>query len=129
MLDLYSHNVIKSTPCETAIDGSRFHAENQGTMPRARKITATKPRRYADIGWRLKQTREALGATQAEICKPIKCKQPRWNQYETGDRKITTEIAVRLCDTYDLTMDWIYRGKIGPTLPVWLLEKLYGKAN
>lgn len=97
-------------------------------MPRARKIEPTKLRRYADIGWRLAQTRTALDLNQTEICKAIRCKQPRWNQYETGERKITTEIAERLCDTYDLSLDWIYRGKMG-LLPGWLLEKLHGRAN
>jgi transcriptional regulator with XRE-family HTH domain len=97
-------------------------------MPRAKKIEPGKLRRHAAIGWRLSQTREALGVTQTEICKAIRCKQPRWNQYETGERKITLEIAERLCDTYDVTLDWIYRGKMS-LLPGWLQEKLLGRAN
>ncbi len=62
------------------------------------------------LGRRLALTREALGLTAAQLCKRIDCKPNRWSQYESGDRRITLEIADRLCDEFGLTMDWIYRG-------------------
>lgn len=61
------------------------------------------------LGNRLAQTREALGLSAAELCKRIDCKPNRWSQYESGDRKITLEIADRLCDEFGLSLDWIYR--------------------
>lgn len=61
------------------------------------------------LGNRLKHTREALGLSAAELCKTIDCKPNRWSQYENGERKITLEIADRLCDEFGLTLDWIYR--------------------
>ena len=62
------------------------------------------------LGRRLALTREALGLTAAQLCKRIDCKANRWSQYESGERRITLEIADRLCDEFGLTMDWIYRG-------------------
>lgn len=62
------------------------------------------------ISHRLRATRESLGKSQAEICRDIDCQPNRWNQYETGERRITLEIADRLCRRFGLTLDWIYRG-------------------
>ena len=62
------------------------------------------------LGRRLAITREALELSAAELCKRIDCKQNRWSQYESGDRRITLEIAERLCDEFGLSLDWIYRG-------------------
>lgn len=58
---------------------------------------------------RLKITREALELTAAELCKIIKVKPNRWSQYESGERRITLEVASKLCDEFGLTLDWIYR--------------------
>ena len=63
-----------------------------------------------NLGSRLAVTREALGLSAAELCKRIDCKPNRWSQYESGDRRITLEIADRLCDEFGLSLDWIYRG-------------------
>jgi ribosome-binding protein aMBF1 (putative translation factor) len=114
---------------ETAIDRIGYHIENRAmARPKKTEVGNEKPKRYAQIGWRLQTTREALGLSRADLCTAIKCKQPRWSQYETGERKITGTVAERLCDTYDLSLDWIYRGKMA-LLPGWLLEKLHGRAN
>jgi ribosome-binding protein aMBF1 (putative translation factor) len=62
------------------------------------------------LAFRLKTTREALNLSAAELCRQIKCKPNRWSQYEGGERKITLEVANRLCDEFGLSLDWIYRG-------------------
>src|SRR5262249_39286611 len=62
------------------------------------------------LGNRLKMTREALGLSAADLCKRIRIKPNRWSQYESGERRITVDIADRLCDEFDLSLDWIYRG-------------------
>lgn len=33
-----------------------------------------------------------------------------YNQYETGKNAPNMEAAHKLCDTYKLSLDWIYRG-------------------
>ena len=58
---------------------------------------------------RLKMTREALDLSAADLCRQIKCKPNRWSQYEGGERRITLEVANALCDTFGVSLDWIYR--------------------
>lgn len=84
-------------------------------------------RRYEAIGKRLAKLREALGITQAELCRQIKCATNRWNQYEKGDRQITVEVANRLADEYGASLDWIYRDE-RRTLTQDLYAKLYRAA-
>lgn len=58
---------------------------------------------------RIKLTRLALEISAADLCKRIDVKPNRWSQYETGERRITTAVAIRLCEEFKLSMDWIYR--------------------
>jgi ribosome-binding protein aMBF1 (putative translation factor) len=94
-----SQIVIASRSHGTAVE--KFAAVvSQFGMPSELKILAD----------RLTITREALGLIPAELCRRIKCKPNRWSQYETGERKLTLEIEMRLCDEFGLSLDWIYRG-------------------
>lgn len=62
---------------------------------------------------RLRATREILepghGGASA-LCEKIECSTTRWSNFEGGKRRITLDVAVKLCDRYGLTLDWIYRG-------------------
>lgn len=80
-------------------------------------------RRYEPIGKRLAQLRKVLGISQAELCRQIKCTSTRWNNYETGDRRITLPIAMKLADEYGASLDWIYRDERGG-LPMDLRTRL-----
>lgn len=75
------------------------------------------------IGKRLQITREAIGITAAQLCRSLDIKPNRWSQYESGERPITMAVANKLCDTYGLTLDWIYRGDPSG-LPVRLHQKV-----
>ena len=79
------------------------------------------------IAKRLEMTRDALGKSAAEICREIRCKPNRWSQYEGGDRRITLEIADRLCEKYGITLDWIYRNNPSG-LPKEILEKVASRS-
>lgn len=61
-------------------------------------------------GKRLEATREALGLSQAEICRQTGIKAQAWNNAETGDNRLTVVNALKLCRRYGLTTDWLYRG-------------------
>lgn len=94
-----SRFVNMSTIHETAVDSGvalQFHLAMTSDLK--------------NLGRRLQATREALGLSAAQLCKRIQCKANRWSQYESGERRITLEIADRLCDEFGLTLDWIYRG-------------------
>jgi hypothetical protein len=58
---------------------------------------------------RLKLTREALGVIPAEVCKRLRIGANAWSMYESGERRITVPVAIKFCNEYGLTLDWIYR--------------------
>lgn len=45
-----------------------------------------------------------------DLATSVECKANRWSQYESGERTITLEVAIRVADEYGVTLDWIYRG-------------------
>lgn len=64
-----------------------------------------------DVARRLARTRQALGIkNQQEFGRRAGLSQPKYNQYETGKRMLTLEAALALCDAYNLSLDWLYRG-------------------
>ena len=69
----------------------------------------TMPEPLKSLQNRLQTTLEALDLKPVELCKIIGISESRWSNYVSGDRRITLEIANRLCDEFGLTLDWIYR--------------------
>ena len=62
------------------------------------------------ISARLVRLRAALRMSQAEICRAIDVAPNRWNQYESGERRITLEVAGKLRQRFGVTSDWLYFG-------------------
>lgn len=93
-----SRNVNKSTVHGTAIEIPRPVMFNGGMVETSKSLAS-----------RLKMTRLAIGISAADLCKRIKVKANRWSQYESGERRITIAVANKLCDEFDLSLDWIYR--------------------
>ncbi len=80
-------------------------------MPKARQ-------KNEEIGTRVALTKRALGYDrQIDFVEAIRPRTgitlQRWNDYESGRDRIALRIAVALCDRFDLSLDWIYRGKRG----------------
>lgn len=75
------------------------------------------------LGKRLRLTRQALGIKAVDICRAIEIEPNRWSQYESGSRPITMPVAIRFCEVYGITLDWIYRGDPSG-LPLRLHQKL-----
>lgn len=69
-----------------------------------------KGRLETDVGRRLALTRKALGLIQTQIAEDTGLDQPRYSQYESGKRLLTLEAAMLLCERYNLTLDWLFRG-------------------
>lgn len=65
----------------------------------------------AAIGRRLALMRQVLGLAQGEFALKAGLKPNAYNQYEMGKKRPSIEAALALCDAYDLTLDWIYRGE------------------
>jgi hypothetical protein len=67
-------------------------------------------RRKEGIAYRLRLTRQVWGLQQQEFASKAGINPSAYNQYEQGKRKVSIEHAHKLCDTYQLSLDWIYRG-------------------
>lgn len=65
-----------------------------------------------DIASRLEMTRDALEINAAELCRRTGIKPNQWSQFinPAKKRRITIDAALRLCEEFGLTLDWIYRG-------------------
>jgi transcriptional regulator with XRE-family HTH domain len=64
------------------------------------------------IAHRLRQTRRALGYSQALMAKLVGLAGANgWNNYEKAKNRIPVDIAAQLCTIAGCDMDWIYRGE------------------
>lgn len=74
---------------------------------------------------RLRTLPDAFGINAAELCRRIDCAPNAWSQYTDldGKRIITRAVASRVADEFNLTLDWIYRGKSG-LISAEVLQKL-----
>lgn len=52
-----------------------------------------------------KQLREEKNLTQNEVCKIIGITQPHLSYLENGERKISLELALKLCDVYECNLN------------------------
>jgi transcriptional regulator with XRE-family HTH domain len=63
------------------------------------------------IAERLRMTREALGVRkQKEFAERAQISPNTYNQWEKGRVYPDLQYAIRLCDEYGITLDWIYLG-------------------
>jgi len=64
-----------------------------------------------DTARRLKLSRAALGIEdQRDFGEGAGLEQSLYNRFETGKRLLTLQAALKLCEVYGLTLDWLYRG-------------------
>lgn len=68
---------------------------------------------YRCIGRRLAGLRAAYGAglSKQEWAQRNGFNPTQYHNWESGLRRIPVDQAERLCDTYGLTLDWVYRGR------------------
>lgn len=62
------------------------------------------------IGERLALTRRAIGLAQNDFAAGGGLAGNTYNQYESGKNRPNLDAAIKLCDAYGLTLDWIYLG-------------------
>ena len=75
------------------------------------------------IAARLREARMAIEPNQAAFARRAGLSQNRYNQYETGARPLSLDAALKLCETYGFTLDWLFRGQAA-MMPVALAELL-----
>jgi transcriptional regulator with XRE-family HTH domain len=62
------------------------------------------------VAYRLRLTRNVIGGTQRAFAEKAGIGISTYNQYETATTYPSQDEAHRLCDTYKITFDWIFRG-------------------
>lgn len=55
------------------------------------------------VGENLKEARQAMGVTQAQIAKELHKYQSDYSNYETGKVRMSYELIVYLCKRFDIT--------------------------
>lgn len=64
-----------------------------------------------NVGRRLRLTRAALRyADQKSFGEAAGLQQSHYTRFENGSRLLTLAAAMVLCERFDLTLDWLYRG-------------------
>jgi transcriptional regulator with XRE-family HTH domain len=81
-------------------------------------------RTFEAIGKRLKAFREITGLSQKDFAARAGILDTTYNQYERGVSQPKIEYAYALCDTYALTLDWIYNGDPSG-LPLRIANQLF----
>lgn len=76
------------------------------------------------IAPRLKALRLASGFEQAtDWCEHIGVLPNVWNPFERGSRRISLDVAIKVCEKTGASLDWIYRG-LEHMLPLDLAKRL-----
>lgn len=82
-----------------------------------------------DIVERLEALPDVFGISDAELCRRIKIGTTAWANYKSmkSKNKLPVQVADRLCEEFNVTLDWIYRGKTA-LIPQEILQKLRKRA-
>jgi transcriptional regulator with XRE-family HTH domain len=64
------------------------------------------------VGNRIRWVRELAGVSQSELARLYNTDQSKWSKYESGQRKPDPVDMISFCARFDVTMDYIYRGRL-----------------
>jgi len=81
------------------------------------------PKWLQAVGGRLEAARMVLQLDHIDMAKAAGTSAQAWSNYVRAERPLDIEKAIKLCDRYKLTLDWIFRGDPSG-LPYELGEKL-----
>jgi transcriptional regulator with XRE-family HTH domain len=84
--------------------------------------------RNVAVGRRLSNLRHALGLTQRQLAASLNITGPRWANYEVGTSRILVDIALRLVEKWEVSLDWIYYGNEA-MMPKRLLREIKAVAK
>ena len=56
---------------------------------------------------RIKQFRQTAGVTQAQIAEALGITQQQYFKYEKGINELPIRYLLMICETYDLSADWL----------------------
>lgn len=67
-------------------------------------------RQIEAIAGRLRAGQEALGLSQAEVCRQAGIAPNTYSQWLNAKGRPQLDAALQLCDAFGYTLDWIYQG-------------------
>lgn len=76
---------------------------------------------HRDIGLRLQAIRESTGLNPTEFTELIGVNYTRYLNWESGQRRLLPDEAIKLCEKFDVSLDFIYRGILS-ALPEKILK-------
>lgn len=72
--------------------------------------TRMDPRTLPAIARRMRLLRLTTGLSVADFARETGVARTMWHNIESGFSRISVDAAMKLCDKYVLTLDWIFRG-------------------
>lgn len=99
-----------------------------GMEKQQKSLPVAHPRHIDAIAGRLYQLRSTVGISQRAFAKRAGLGFTTYNNYETGVSRPDLDNANRICDEFQVTLDWIYRGNPAG-LPYELASKLIRTAS
>lgn len=98
----YPQIMDKSSIHETGIEGGSPFPDNPVVDSRGK------------VNQRIRDMLHVEGLSQAGLCKAIGEPKTKFNNYinDSSTNLIPPDVATKICDKFDLSLDWIYRGKL-----------------
>jgi transcriptional regulator with XRE-family HTH domain len=85
------------------------------------------PELLTDVGKRLRWLREAYGHSQQQWADALLITPALLSKWEGGTRQPNLNSLVTICDQTQCTMDYFFRGRVGPDVPRDLREVLFAE--
>ena len=76
-----------------------------------------------EIARRLRLLRMAVADSITDLSTRTGITRSAWSNYENGLSRIGVDAAMKLCDTYGISLDWVYRGQ-DAMLPHGLVRRM-----
>jgi transcriptional regulator with XRE-family HTH domain len=93
-------------------------------MDRARNYPKrANPAAVPEIARRLRMLRMAVAESITDLSIQTGITRSAWSNYENGSSRIGVDAAMKLCDRYHVSLDWIYRG-LDAMIPHGLAKRL-----
>ena len=81
------------------------------------------PAAVPEIARRLRLLRKAVADSPTHLSVTTGITRSAWSNYENGLSRIGVDAAMKLCDRYHVSLDWIYRG-LDAMIPHGLAKRL-----
>ncbi|MFW5642142.1 MAG: helix-turn-helix domain-containing protein [Roseicyclus sp.] len=76
-----------------------------------------------EVGRRLQALRALIGLNKKDMADANGIDITNYGRFEAGARPLPQKVALRLAERYDVTLDWLYRGRWGG-LPLEVADRL-----